>query len=92
MIETRNNEVRYFTSDPAKMINKYTVNRVMKTWTEKVFDDAKGEAIEIERHEILLDKGVLINGDVLSSIRFWIEEGSITEIEVSNQRRMAYPS
>lgn len=92
MIETRNNEVRYFTSDPSKMINKYTVNRVMKTWTEKVYDESANESVEIERHEILLDKGVLINGDVLSSIRFWIEEGSINEIEVSNQRRMAYQS
>lgn len=90
MIETRNNEVRYFTSDPSKMLNKYTVNRVMKTWSEKVYDETKDETIEIERHEILLDKGILITGDVLSSIRFWIEEGSIKEIEVSNQRRMAY--
>lgn len=90
MIETRNNEVRYFTSDPAKMLNKFTVNRVVKTWTEKVYDETTKEATEIERHEILLDKGVLINGDILSSIRFWIEEGSIKEIEVSNQRRMAF--
>lgn len=39
MVETKNNEIRYFTSDPKKMLNKYLAQRVLKTWTEDFIDE-----------------------------------------------------
>lgn len=90
-METRNNEVRYFTSKPEEMLDKYTVREVVKKWVETHYDKDTGEPVAIERNNLLIDKGVLIDQELLQSIRFWIEEGSIKEIEVSNQRRMAYP-
>lgn len=88
MIETRKNEIRFKTSDPAEMLGKYTVNRVMKTWKERIVHADTCETEEIERNELLFDRGIYISNDVLSEIRFYLADGSITEIEVSNQKRM----
>lgn len=90
MIETRKSEIRYRTSDPARMLGRYTTRQVLKEWEEEFVDPDTNERSTIKRHNLLLDKGVYINNDVLAEIKFWIEEGSISEIEVSNQRRMSY--
>ena len=89
MIETRKSEVRYYTSDPAKMLNMFTTSRVMRSWSE-TFVGEDGDLQTIERHELILDRGVLINNDVLTELKFWLDEGTIKEIEVSNQKRMSY--
>lgn len=89
MIETKKSEVRYYTSDPAKMLNMYTTSQVTRTWKESFVGD-NGELQEVERHELILDRGVYITNDVLSELKFWMEEGSVKEIEVSNQKRMSY--
>lgn len=89
MIETRKSEIRYFTSDPERMLGKYTTSRVYKTWTEEMIGE-DGKVEKIERHQVLFDRGIYINNDVLTEIKFWIEEGSIKEIEVSNQKRLSY--
>lgn len=88
-METRKSEVRYYTSDPAKMLNMYTTSQVTRTWKESFVGD-NGELQEVERHELILDRGVYITNDVLTEIKFWLEEGSLKEIEVSNQKRMSY--
>lgn len=88
MIETRKTEIRYKTSDPKMMLGKYTVERVLKTWNENVVDGDTGKVMVIERSQLLFDRGIYINNDVLSEIRFFLDDGSITEIEVSNQKRM----
>lgn len=90
MIETRKSEVRYFTSNPEKMLGKYTTSRVYKTYSEDFYDKEKDSVEKVERHQLLLDKGVYINNDVLAEIKFWLAEGTISEIEVSSQKRMSY--
>lgn len=87
-IPTRKEEVRYTTSDPKKMLNKYLVTNLLRTWTEDFLDKDKGEVVSIERNETIFERGALINQDMLAKIRFYMEEGSITEVEVSNQKRM----
>ncbi|NDV46115.1 RNA polymerase subunit sigma [Paludibacter sp. 221] len=72
------------------MLNRYTANRVLKSWVENFVDEDSGEVVSIERNEVLFEKGILINQDILSQIRFHMESGEIKEIEVSNQRRIAY--
>lgn len=89
-IDTRKDEVRYFTSDPKKMINKYICSTVCKTWKENFIDEDTGEVAEIERNEVLFPKGTLIDPDVLSRIQFSMQADDIKEIEVSNQKRMAF--
>jgi hypothetical protein len=90
MYENKLNEIRYKTSDPLRMLNKYTVGRVLKTWKEDFIDEDTKEIVTIERNEVLFDRGVLIGQDVLAELNFHIQAGDITEVEVSNQRRMSY--
>lgn len=90
MIETRKTEIRFKTSDPAKMLNKYLVTRLCRTWNESFIDEDTGNSVNIERSELILDKGAFIDQDTLAKIRFYMSEGSIEEIEVSNQRRQSF--
>ena len=61
MIETRKTEIRYKTSDPTKMLNKWIASRVLKTYTEDFVDEDTNEVVSIERNEILFDRGTLID-------------------------------
>ena len=90
MIESRKTERRMVTSDPRQMLNKYLAKNVYKTWKEEFTDTKTGEKVEIERSELLHSAGELITQDKLATIRFDMQAGDISEVEVSNQRRMAY--
>lgn len=90
MIETRKTEIRFKTSDPKRMLNKYIASRILKTWKEDFVDDYTGEVTSIERNEVLFEKGTLIDQDTLAQIRFYMQEGSIKEVEVSNQKRLSF--
>lgn len=90
MIETRKTEIRYVTSDPKKMLNMYLAKRVLKTWEESFIDEDTGETVNIERHEILFERGMLIDQDLLAKIRFSMEADGIKEVEVSSQKRLAF--
>lgn len=87
MIESRKTEIRYITDDPRKMLGKWVARRVLKTYTEQFIDEDTGKAVPVERSEILLERGTYISQDVLCSIRFMMQEGSLKEVEVSNQNR-----
>ena len=90
MAETRKTEQRYVTSNPARMLNMYLAKRVLKTWTEDFIDEDTGETVSIERNEVLFERGTLIDQDTLAQIRFSMEADGIKEVEVSNQKRMAF--
>lgn len=90
MVETRKDEIRYVTSEPAKMLNMYLAKRVCKKWEESFMDKDTGEVVNIERNEILFERGILIDQDVLSRIQFSMLGDGVTEVEVSNQNRVAF--
>lgn len=89
MIETRKTEKKLITSDPKEIINKYLAKRVFKTWVENFVDEDSGEVVSIERHELLFERGTLVDKETLAQIMFFLNSGDITDVEVSNQRRMA---
>lgn len=86
-VESRKSEIRYVTNDPAKMLGKWIARRALKTWYEDYKDEDTGEKVSIERNEILLERGTYISQEVLCTIKFLMEEGSLKEVEVSNQNR-----
>lgn len=86
-VESRKTEIRYVTNDPAKMLGKWVARRALRTWTEDFIDKDTNETVSVERNEILLERGTYISQDVLCSINFMIQEGSLKEVEVSNQNR-----
>lgn len=86
-IESRKNEIRFVTSDPKRMLGKWVVRRALHTWKETYKNEETGKEETVERSEVLLERGTYIDQDVLSSIRFMMQEGSLKEVEVSNQNR-----
>ena len=89
MIQTRKNEVIITTSDPREMLDHYTVNSVCRTWEDDYHDADTGEIITINRSEVIVEPGTLITKDTIAQIQFFMAEGSIKEVTVSNQRREA---
>ncbi len=90
LIESRKSELRYVTSDPDKMLGKWVARRVLHTWTEEFVDSNTGETKTVERSEVLLERGTYIDQDTLCSIKFMMQEGSLKEVEVSNQNRQGF--
>ncbi|WP_159523761.1 RNA polymerase subunit sigma [Sunxiuqinia indica] len=89
-IETRKDEIRLTTSSPEKMFGQYLAKPLKRTWTEEFVDDDTSEVIPIERSEMIVQQGTYIDNDILSRIRFHIDSGDITAVEVSNQQRQAH--
>lgn len=89
-VETRKDEVRYVTSDIKKMLGKFLVKSLKRTWSEAFADEGTGEVVNIDCHEIIFDAGTYLGQEEISKINFYMQEGSIQEVEVSNQRRMAF--
>ena len=89
-IVTKKDEIRYFTSDPKQMLNKWMPEGVTKKWTEDFLDEDTQEVVSVERSERLFERGTLIDQDVLAKINFYIQAGEIKEVEVSNQKRLAF--
>ena len=90
MIETRKTEQRYVTSDPAKMLNMYLAKGVYTGSDHGIAADHLCLPNAIERNELLFTRGTLIDQDTLAQIRFSMEADGIKEVEVSNQKRMAF--
>ena len=53
-------------------------------------DEDTGQVVTIERTQKLFEKGQLINQDLLTQINFHLQAGDIKEVEVSNQKRLAF--
>lgn len=89
-VETRKDEIRVTTRDLKQMLNKYLVHNLFRKWTENFMDQDTGKVISIERNELILEAGTYLGKEECSTINFYMQEGSITEVEVSNQKRMAF--
>lgn len=89
-VETKKNEVREITSDIRQMKGKYLVYDLKCSWKEDFLDEGSGEVVSIERKELIYERGTLLQAEELSRIQFFMNEGSISEVEVSNQKRMSY--
>ena len=75
------------TSNPREMYGKYLAKPVVKNWKETFTDQDTKEETEIERHELLMPSGTLINDDALAKIQFFMQADGIESVTVSNQCR-----
>ena len=89
-VETKKDEVRYFTSEPREMLNKYLASDVVQKWSEDFIDEDTKEVVSVERTQKLFDRGRLIDQDLLTQINFHLQTGDVKEVEVSNQKRLAF--
>lgn len=67
----------------------YTAERVVRKWFEDFVDEDTAEVISVERKEIVLDRGVLLDDITLQTIHFHLSNGDIQEVTVSDQKRDA---
>ena len=87
-IQTKLNETIITTSDTAQMYKKYLVNTLFRTWKEPYIDSDTGEIIEVERSEKVLERGTYLDVDQLAIISFHLQAGDVTEVTVSDQKRL----
>ncbi|MDI6034009.1 hypothetical protein QLS91_13085 [Flavobacterium sp. LB2P84] len=84
---TKFNEIVIRTSVFEEMKGNYTAERLLRTWDEDFVDEDTGNVVTIQRNEILFDRGVLMDNDVLSQINFYLQSGDIKDVLASNQKR-----
>lgn len=77
--------VKYETSEPKEMLNKYLAKPVVKKWTEDFIDEDTKEIVSTERSEILFPAGRLIDQDLLVKINFALQCGDIKSVWVSER-------
>lgn len=86
-MDTRKNEIILNTSDAAEMYSKYTAETVFRTWQETVVNTDSSSIDTINRNEIIAEKGVLIDKELLSELTFFLQSGELKSVKVSNIAR-----
>ena len=81
------NEDIFETSELEKMQGKYLAEPLFRVWNEEFVNEDTSEVTSIERREIILDRGVLLDTDNLTKINFHLQCGDIELIKVSDQER-----
>lgn len=84
----RPNEIIQTTSNVEEAQGKFLAEHLYNKWIEDYIDEATGELSPMERKEIVLQKGTLIDGLSLGKIIQVMEENQYNEIKVSNVSRL----
>jgi len=86
-METKKNEVVVTTKDPNLMLDKYLSKPLIKMWTVDFADEDTGEVVKVDRQEVLIPSGTLLDAGVMSKVNFYLQSEEVTEVTVSNQKR-----
>lgn len=78
------------TSNLEEMRGKYLANRLLRTWKEDFIDQDTSEVVQIERNELILERGTFLGTHELSEINFMLQSQDIKEVSVSNQQRACH--
>lgn len=84
-------ENRFKTGDPEAMRGIYLAADVYRKWKEDFVDDELGEVVPVERCELVMEQGTLLDADAVSRLMFHFQADGITEVEVTDVRRTAKP-
>lgn len=72
-----------------EMKDKYLAETLYRKWNENFVDESTGEVVNIERKEIIFDRGTLLDHHNLEEINFFLQSGDISQVKVSNVKRQA---
>ena len=86
-IQTKFDEVRFYTDNPKEMLNRYTAESVYRKYDENLCTDGTGEVVTVNSQELIFERGEQLTADVLPRVQFFLDEGSIKRMYVSNQCR-----
>lgn len=87
ILETKFKEVVFRTDLLEVMKGNYLAERVLRGWSEDFVDEDTGNVVEIQRNEILFERGLLLDNDILTQVNFYLQSGDIKDVLVSNQQR-----
>ncbi len=87
-LQTKHEETIFTATSIEEMKGLFTAKRLLRTWYEDFVDEDTGETVSIERNEIILDKGALLDNVTLQTVNFYLSSGDIKEVLVSNQQRL----
>ena len=83
----RPDEIITKTGKIEEMMDKYITETIYRTWVEEFADNETGEVVEVERKEVIVSAGALVDDDIAARIAFHIAAGDIAQVEVSNVQR-----
>ena len=82
-----------FTAEPQQMHGKYVAEDLFRYWKEVVekTDPKDGHKFnaEVEKKEIILKRGTLLDSDSIQTVQFHLQTGDITGVYCSDIRRSA---
>ena len=87
-VQTRHSEEIILAKSPEEMFGKYAAENINHVWQEDFVDDTVGEVVQIERKQLLFERGTYFDNRNIDSVRFHFDAGEITEALVSNQCRI----
>lgn len=79
----------YYSKELVKSSGMFLKETVYRCWIEDFVDESNGEVVSIERKEIVLNKGVVLDADTMATILFHLQAGDIESVVLSNQSRDA---
>lgn len=82
-------ENRFKTDLPEMMVGMYAAEDIRRHWTEDLTDDETGELVSVDRSELVLERGTLIDSDVASRLAFHLQAGDISRVAVTDVQRTA---
>ena len=82
-----------FTAEPSEMNGRYVAENLYRKWTvvEEKTDLKDGHKFnaEVEKKEIILKRGTLLDSDSIQTVQFHIQAGDITGVFCSAIQRRA---
>lgn len=87
-MKTKFNDNVFETSDLSQIQNKYLSERVLRSWMEDFVDEDSGEVVSIQRHEVLFEKGILLDSHTISELNFYFNSGDIKSVKVGEVQRV----
>ena len=67
-LKTRHEEKCFKTSNLEEVNGLFIAERVLRSWYEDFIDEDSGEVVSIQRNEIILDRGTLLDSEKISSL------------------------
>ena len=86
-MQTKINEIIKEVSDISEMSGMFLSNTLLRKWNEDFVDEDTGETASIEKSEVILEKGTLLDSDAISQINFFLQSKEISSVSISNQQR-----
>lgn len=87
-VQTRHNETKLLAKTPEEMFGKYAAENINHVWQEDFVDDTVGEVVQIERKQLLFERGTYFDNRNIDSVRFYFDAGELSEALVSDQCRI----